>query len=219
LDSEGFHRKDGIARLRWATGAGDASPICTPWITGVVGQGRAADADDEYHPLFFLDYICIVGRPLRSITRTNECFFDNVTVTFKDWQQAYTAKIQYKLPAFRPPESDIQAGGGIDEGDVVHRDAPDHDADRGAAVLAAGVVEEAGEIESAQHTHGTHARVLASYIKDVFLTGELMGERVEPSWTLNSPLSQTLTCDTWTIFQERFMEGWPLHVERHSYDF
>ena len=63
-----------------------------------------------------------------------------------------------------------------------------------------------------------HARVLASYIKDVFQTGELMGERVEPSWTLNSAVSQTLTCDTWTIFQERFMEDWAVHVEQHSYD-
>ena len=34
-----------------------------------------------------------------------------------------------------------------------------------------------------------HAQSLAAYIKRIFLAGELLGERVEPSWTLNSPLS------------------------------
>ena len=45
---------------------------------------KAADATDEYHPLFFLDYISIIGRPLRPITRVSERFFDNVTITLKD---------------------------------------------------------------------------------------------------------------------------------------
>lgn len=58
---------------------------------------KAADVDDEYHPLFFLDYICIVGRPLQPITRRNERFFDNVTVTFKDWQIHSQGLIQAAL--------------------------------------------------------------------------------------------------------------------------
>jgi len=45
---------------------------------------KAADIADEYHPLFFLDYISIVSRPLKAITRASERFFDNVTVTFKN---------------------------------------------------------------------------------------------------------------------------------------
>ena len=53
---------------------------------------KAADATDEYHPVFYLDYISIVGRPLKAITRASERFFDNVTVTFKDWQMPYTSK-------------------------------------------------------------------------------------------------------------------------------
>lgn len=50
---------------------------------------KAADVTDEYHPLFFLDYISIIGLPLRPLTRANDRFFDNVTVTFKDWQMPY----------------------------------------------------------------------------------------------------------------------------------
>ena len=59
---------------------------------------KAANTTDEYHPLFFLDYISIIGRPLKPITQSNERFFDNVTVTFKDWQMPYTRKHQYNLP-------------------------------------------------------------------------------------------------------------------------
>ncbi|PVH76125.1 hypothetical protein DL98DRAFT_426248, partial [Cadophora sp. DSE1049] len=60
--------------------------------------------------------------------------------------------------------------------------------------------------------------VLASYIKLLFLSGELLGERIEPSWSLNSPLDQTLSGNKWTTFQQRFIENWPEHVARHSYD-
>lgn len=47
------------------------------------GGSKAADAEDEYHPAFYLDYISIV-RPLQPLTRPNERFFDNITVTFQD---------------------------------------------------------------------------------------------------------------------------------------
>ena len=63
-----------------------------------------------------------------------------------------------------------------------------------------------------------HAQVLFSYIKEVFLSSELLGERVEPSWSLGSPLHQKLTSNKWTAFQNQFMGRWPRHVERHSYD-
>ncbi|KFX85917.1 hypothetical protein V490_09324 [Pseudogymnoascus sp. VKM F-3557] len=178
---------------------------------------KAADVEDEYHPLFFLDYICIVGRPLQPITRRNERFFDNVTVTFKDWQEPYTAKVQYKLPfdiqnrTFR-----LAVASSREKWFVVM-----HPIMLPAVELLSSRQERLKkQARSSQLSALTphHARVLASYIKDVFQTGELMGERVEPSWTLNSPLSQTLTGDTWTIFQERFMEEWPLLVEQHSYD-
>jgi hypothetical protein len=43
---------------------------------------KAADIADKYYLLFFLDYISIVSRPLKAITRASEHFFDNMTVTF-----------------------------------------------------------------------------------------------------------------------------------------
>lgn len=63
-----------------------------------------------------------------------------------------------------------------------------------------------------------HAQALVSYIKEIFLSSDLIDERVEPSWNLNSPLSQKLTRNKWTLFQERFMEDWEEYVERHSYN-
>jgi hypothetical protein len=51
-----------------------------------------------------------------------------------------------------------------------------------------------------------HAQSLAFYITEIFLSDELVGERVEPSWNLSSQASQRLTGDKWTLFQERFME-------------
>ncbi|KFZ21029.1 hypothetical protein V502_02956, partial [Pseudogymnoascus sp. VKM F-4520 (FW-2644)] len=101
------------------------------------GGSKAADVDNKYHPLFFLDYICIVRQPLRPMTQRNERFFNNVTVTFKDWQEPYTAK----------------ASCGVLERKVVHSDAPNHAASCGAAILATGAVEETGEIKPAQRAH------------------------------------------------------------------
>jgi len=51
-----------------------------------------------------------------------------------------------------------------------------------------------------------HAHDLASYIKKIFHSVELTGERVEASWNLNNSRSQTLTSNKWTMFQERFIE-------------
>jgi hypothetical protein len=177
---------------------------------------KAANDKDEYHPLFYLDYISIVGRPLKAITRASERFFDNVTVTFKDWQMPYTGKHQYKLPfdlenrTFRLASAATREIWFI----VMHP-------------IVAPAIEllsrrerlkkqaQSARLSGLQHHH---AEALASYIKEVFLSGGFTGERVEPSWTLNSPLSQKLTCNKWTMFQERFMEDWPQHVARHSYD-
>ena len=53
---------------------------------------RAASKDDEYHPLFFLDMIILVGRSIQAITRVNDRFFDNVTITFRNWRLSYSYK-------------------------------------------------------------------------------------------------------------------------------
>jgi hypothetical protein len=63
-----------------------------------------------------------------------------------------------------------------------------------------------------------HARFLASYIKGIFLIGELLGEGVEPSWKLDGPHTQKITFNKWTTFQETFMQEWPEHVRQNTRD-
>jgi hypothetical protein len=178
---------------------------------------KAADIADEYHPLFFLDYISIVGRPLKAITRASERFFDNVTVTFKDWNMPYTGKHQYKLPfdlenrTFRLASAATRETWFIVMHPIVAPPVELLSTRRERLKKQA----QSSRLSALQHHH---AKALASHIKEVFLSGGFMGERVESSWALNSPLSQKLTSNTWTKFQERFMEDWPQHVARHSYD-
>jgi hypothetical protein len=69
---------------------------------------------------------------------------------------------------------------------------------------------------SALQSH--HAQFLASYIKQNFLVGELLGEGVEPSWKLDGPHTQKITSNKWTTFQEKFMQEWPEYVEHSTQD-
>jgi hypothetical protein len=178
---------------------------------------KAADALDEYHPLFYLDYISIIGRPLRPLTRANDRFFDNVTVTFKDWQVPYPGKHQSKLNfdlqnrTFRLASAATRETWFLVMHPIV---AP-------AVELLSSRPERLKKQAKSSHLSALrahHAQVLAAYITEIFLSDELVGERVEPSWKLGSPASQKLTGEKWTLFQERFMEDWPEHVARHSYD-
>ncbi|KAF2176734.1 hypothetical protein K469DRAFT_606088, partial [Zopfia rhizophila CBS 207.26] len=45
---------------------------------------KAADIKDKYLLVFFLNYISIIGRPLKPITQPTDRFFDNVTITFQN---------------------------------------------------------------------------------------------------------------------------------------
>ncbi|PVH90186.1 hypothetical protein DM02DRAFT_683926, partial [Periconia macrospinosa] len=53
---------------------------------------RAAAPDDEYIPSFFLDLLIIIGRPLKPITQPSSRFFDNMTISFKNWRASYSSK-------------------------------------------------------------------------------------------------------------------------------
>ncbi|KAI6750588.1 hypothetical protein HG530_014869 [Fusarium avenaceum] len=53
-------------------------------------------------------------------------------------------------------------------------------------------------------------------IKDIFLRGELLGEGVEPRWTLWGKETQMIAFDKWVIFQTLFMDGWTGFLERLS---
>ncbi|KAF2463862.1 uncharacterized protein BDR25DRAFT_204556, partial [Lindgomyces ingoldianus] len=59
---------------------------------------KAAAVDNEYLPAFFLDLLIVIGRPLRPITRPTDRFFDNITISFKNWRASYSAKHIHGLP-------------------------------------------------------------------------------------------------------------------------
>jgi hypothetical protein len=58
---------------------------------------RAAVLDDEYIYSVFLDLLIIIGRPLKPITRLSSRFFDNITISLKNWRAPYSAKYVYGL--------------------------------------------------------------------------------------------------------------------------
>ena len=53
---------------------------------------RPPQSTSEYHPVFFLDMIIIVGRPMKPLTQTSDRFFDNVTLSFRHWRSSYSCK-------------------------------------------------------------------------------------------------------------------------------
>jgi len=176
----------------------------------------AADATDKYVPVFHLDFLSIVGLPLRPITRADRDFFDHVVITFKDWHQSYPAKHHFKIPfdlqhrTFRLATASTRETWYI----VMH------------PIVAPAIellprhkrLERQTKSSKASALRIHHARALADYIKRVFQSGDLVGERVEASWNLGGAQSQKLAGIRWTTFQEQFVEDWPEHVSRHSYD-
>jgi hypothetical protein len=176
---------------------------------------RAAKIADEYHPVFHLDYISIIGRPLQPITRASERFFDNVTVSFKDWDMLYASKhnefpFDLEHRTFRLATAATRETWFI----VMHPILATVEPLRSQQER----LKKRAKSSYSSRLQRHHAQVLSSYIKEVFLSGELLGERVEPSWSLGSALSQKLTSNKWTTFQKQFVGSWPTHVERHSYD-
>ncbi|KAK2667244.1 hypothetical protein RAB80_016435 [Fusarium oxysporum f. sp. vasinfectum] len=45
---------------------------------------KPASEDDDYYPVFRLDFVSIVGLPRRPICRSSH-FFDNITISFRHW--------------------------------------------------------------------------------------------------------------------------------------
>ncbi|CAM1503465.1 Fc.00g082410.m01.CDS01 [Cosmosporella sp. VM-42] len=151
-----------------------------------------------------------MGCPLKAITKRSERFFDNVTISFQKWSAPYSSKHGPKLPFDLAYRTFRLATGATREiwFIVMHPVRPN----------ATGRPR-----RGAPSAHGTalakhEAEPLASYIKSVFLSGELLGEGIEPSWTLGGQQSQSITHNKWTAFQELFMDGWGDFVERYSHD-
>ncbi|KAI3571220.1 hypothetical protein IWW34DRAFT_898931 [Fusarium oxysporum f. sp. albedinis] len=170
---------------------------------------KPASEDDDYYPVFRLDFVSIVGLPRRPICRSSH-FFDNITISFRHWSAPYVAK---------------------------HAQGIDFDLSGRTFRVATGATREAWFIvmHPIQRTAGannprrrhdaTHTRtalvqgralMLALYIKDIFLRGELLGEGVEPRWALGGKETQMIAFDKWVIFQTLFMDGWTGFLEKFS---
>jgi hypothetical protein len=177
---------------------------------------RAAAMDNEYLPAFFLDLLIIIGRPLQPITQPSNRFFDNITVSFRNWRASYSCKHTHGLPfdlehrTFRLATAATRESWYI----VMHPIAITAD-----ELLSRG--ERRKRLEKSSQSSALelrHAHFLATYIKRIFLIGELLGEGIEPSWRLDGSHSQNITFNKWTTFQERFMQDWSSYVQQHSRD-
>ncbi|KAF9770111.1 hypothetical protein IL306_012386, partial [Fusarium sp. DS 682] len=174
---------------------------------------KAASEDDTYYPVFRLDFVSIVGRPRRPICRPSH-FFDNITISLRHWCAPYSAKhvqgIHFDMSGrtFRIATGATREAWFI----VMHPDqtgqsSSDRPRKSGAS--------------SQTKTALTYNRaiLLASYIKDVFLRGELLGEGIEPRWKLGGAEAQMIAFDKWVTFQARFMEGWDGFIQQlHNTD-
>ncbi|KAL7916943.1 hypothetical protein ACQKWADRAFT_317722, partial [Trichoderma austrokoningii] len=183
---------------------------------GGAGSKPASDKDD-YFPIFHLDMISIVGCPLRPIT-SGSGFFDNIMFTLQHWQAPYSSKHAISSLPFELTGRTFRLGTGSTREVwfvVMHPVQNDmFELPHSRAELRR--QKNAPGRGSAMKRH--HAEELATYIKQVFLLGDLLGEGVEPSWRLGERRSQHLTGDKWTSFQDFFMEGWSGFAKAHSYD-
>lgn len=141
---------------------------------------RPAATDDEYYPTFSLDMLAFIGRPLQPITKRSDQFFDNITITFRNWHAPYSSKHLHGIPfdlqhrTFRIAIAASREAWFIVMHPVVAqiRELPDSQQEHKKRL-------EKSSRSSAMLTH--HARQLASFITQVFLTGELLGLGVERS--------------------------------------
>lgn len=167
--------------------------------------------------MFFLDMLITVGRPLHAITRQNESFFDNITLSFQHWRASYSAKhvhgfhfdLQHRT--FR-----IASASSRDSWFIVMHPTANIMTELPSSRREQRQRDEASSASSALQYH--HAQFLARYIIDIFHMEELVGESVELSWTLDGPQSRNITFNKWTIFQELFMQHWEIYVQDHTTD-
>lgn len=171
----------------------------------------AAGSGDQYFPVFRLDFISIIGLPLRPICRESH-FFDNITISFRQWQAPYSAKHVEGIPFDLAGRTFRIATGATREVWFIVM----HPTSEQSQAPAPSRQKIKGKQRSALARH--RAETIACYITDVFLRGELLGEGVEPGWVLGGQQSQTIAFGKWVTFQHFFMEGWAGFVERQSHD-
>jgi hypothetical protein len=163
------------------------------------GKARATRERDVFVPLFYLDFISIIGKPMQPIMKADAPFFDNITVSFAQWLAPYAAKRTAGIPFNMEGRTFRIAHAGTREiwFLVMHP--------------AANSPEPRNKTTSIGHNTSmtrAHAQQLASYITALFQQPELLGQGVEPSWRPGSGASQQMNTSVWTQFQHHFMTGW-----------
>ncbi|KAG8664931.1 uncharacterized protein FPOAC1_012908 [Fusarium poae] len=178
---------------------------------------RAANPEDRYFPIFHLDMVGIVGRPLCPITRRSG-FFDNVTFTLRYWHSSYAGKhLTANLPFdIRNRTFRIATAASREVWFIVMHPMESQMDDLSGSHGQRRQRQKASRQSSAFERH--HSKTLAEYIVEVFTDSELLGEGVEPSWGLNDRRTSILSYDKWTTFQTLFMANWKTFSENHSYD-
>ncbi len=178
---------------------------------------KPASTADEYYPTFHLDMVSIIGNPLQAIA-SRSSFFDNVTFTLQHWAAPYSSThaisgLPFKLTnrTFR-----LATGASREIWFLVL-----HPIQREALELP--VSHARGRPGSTPDSHRSalrrdHAEALSKHIRELFLDGALLGEGVEPCWTLGDRRSQNITFEKWAIFQELFMARWNIFLDMHTHD-
>ncbi|KAI3571005.1 hypothetical protein IWW34DRAFT_773254 [Fusarium oxysporum f. sp. albedinis] len=129
-------------------------------------------------------------------------FFDNITISLRHWCAPYSAKhvqgIHFDMSGrtFR-----IATGATCEAWFIVMH--PDQ-----TGQSSSGRSRKSGA-SSQTKTALTYSRaiLLASYIKDMFLCGDLLREGIEPRWKLGGAEAQMIGLDKWVTCQAHFMKG------------
>ncbi|CEJ95281.1 hypothetical protein VHEMI10770 [[Torrubiella] hemipterigena] len=202
VEAESFHGKKAIEMMH--------RQISLDYGIEQDGNSRHVQADDIIIPEFFLDYICIIGLPMKPISKQNSHFFDNVELSLRAWHSPYSNKHSPSLPfsiAGRTFRLAIAAS--REHWFVVMHPKPGitarNSTDRQLKTRA-----------TAMASH--HAEAMASYIHDVFASPGLSSLGVNDEWTLGNERSKKLSMSNWSLFQTVFMEGWDLFFSRYTYD-
>jgi hypothetical protein len=135
---------------------------------------RPCGRHDKLHPLFFLDMIIIVGRPLLPITKPSARFFDNVTISFKHWRSSYSCKHIHGFAFDLQHRTFRIATAATRESWFIVMHPIGHGV---VEILATRREQRKRTTQSSQSSalRLCHAQFLAGYIKQIFLEDELLG--------------------------------------------
>lgn len=178
---------------------------------------RPARETDGYYPVFHLDMVSVIGKPLHAIT-SRSGFFDSVTFTLQHWFAPYSSKHAGTTLPFELRGRTFRFGAAASRElwFVVMHPMQDlmtqfeHTRDERQRK------KKASRVQSAMRRD--RAEALATYMVQLFQTGDLLGQGIEPSWLLGGKHSKSIPYDKWTAFQSLFAEGWDDFAAEHAYD-